>query len=90
MYRSPEQAEAGFTEKSLTYALGVVIFFMISGELPFYECPTSEEEADLKLEGKVWSVTSEKTKELIGKLLAFDSRLRPDIEDLYCAIMKTV
>lgn len=82
MYRAPEHSEVGFNEKVSVYALGVVLFFMISGELPFYECPTCEEEAALDLTGKHWSYVSDATKQMLTKMLSFEPDSRPQLDDL--------
>jgi hypothetical protein len=62
--------------------LGVVLFFMLSGELPFYECPTCEEEAALDFGGKHWSVISDSTKETLARMLSFEPSVRPSIDEL--------
>lgn len=55
---------------------------MISGELPFYECPTCEEEAALDLTGKYWSYVSDATKQMLTKMLSFEPDSRPELDDL--------
>ena len=82
MYKTPEYETEGLTEAMLVYGLGLVLFFMVRGELPFYDPPADPEEAVLDLEGKHWADVSEGTKELLKKLLSFESRDRPTLKDL--------
>jgi len=55
---------------------------MLSGELPFYECPTCEEEAVLNLSSKHWSQVSDSTKQTITKMLAFNPQSRLLMDEL--------
>lgn len=71
---------SGHSQETLVYSLGVVLFFMLSAKLPFYECPVEEE--TVVFEGKVWGGVGEEAKSLVEKLLRFEASERPNLEEV--------
>ena len=61
---------------------------MLTGLLPFDECPTNEEECELDFEGKVWKNITEETRHFVQKLLKFDVRERMHLDTLrsFCGV----
>ena len=80
LYKPTEFGVSGHSQESLVYSLGVVLFFMLSAKLPFYECPVEEE--TVEFEGKVWGGVSGETKSLVEKLLSFNANERSKLEEV--------
>lgn len=76
LYAPPERFSKGINEKTVVFSLGMVVYFMFSGELPWYEPPQSEEECAPEFERKAWKGVCEPLKKTIAEMLRFEPAKR--------------
>lgn len=90
-YVAPEvlltKGEGEYTEKVDIWSLGVVLFTMLSGTLPFaddYGSPATEQikKGNFQFRSSNWAKVSVTAKNLIRELLTTDVKKRPSIEQL--------
>uniref|UniRef100_A0A182S8J7 Protein kinase domain-containing protein n=1 Tax=Anopheles maculatus TaxID=74869 RepID=A0A182S8J7_9DIPT len=91
LYVAPEVLQTGgrgsYTRKVDIWSMGVVLFTMLSGTLPFsddYGSPAVEQikRASFKMRHTVWSRVSPQAKKLIYEILSVDPNARPSIDEL--------
>lgn len=81
LYMSPEVYDGKYNNKCDIWALGVLIYHMISGTLPFKgdnleQVQHNARRSKLKFEGKVWRKISSECKELIKNMIVVDPKMR--------------
>mmetsp|Transcript_110 Transcript_110/g.137 ORF Transcript_110/g.137 Transcript_110/m.137 type:complete len:138 (+) Transcript_110:322-735(+) len=83
LYMAPEVLEKDYSNACDTWSLGVILYIMLSGLLPFEGTTDSEIEESIRtlrydFEDEVWENLSEEVKELISKMLAYEKdRITP-------------
>jgi calcium-dependent protein kinase len=87
VYNAPEVIENNYDEKSDIWSLGIIMYILITGKMPFDG--HSEQEIMKKiLKGEVdytlpaFSKVSNECMNILKKLLTYDSKLRPSAKDI--------
>jgi calcium-dependent protein kinase len=80
-YRAPEQFSGICSEKSDLWSVGVILYLMLSGHLPFKgknekQMAQSIANDELSFESKEWALISEDAKDLLRHMLEKDPELR--------------
>lgn len=85
-YVAPDVLEGSYTEKADLWSLGVTVFCMVTGRLPFHGCSPSETLNNVRRCSNRWesrlSHLSAEGKDFVRSLIVKDPRLRPSAESL--------
>lgn len=87
LYIAPEVIGGSYDEKCDIWSLGVLMYMMLSGTPPFYGANRKEvmgkiNKGKFSFKGKTWSLISNEAKDLIEKMLTFNSDKRPGCREV--------
>ncbi|CAD8069401.1 unnamed protein product [Paramecium sonneborni] len=87
MYMAPEVIKGSYDEKCDVWSLGVLLFTLLSGHLPFHGSTKEElynniQTSNISFSSSVWPNISNEAKDLIKKMLQKQPGLRPNSKDL--------
>jgi len=83
LYMAPEVLNKDYSNACDTWSLGVILYIMLSGLLPFEGTSDADIEESIKtlrydFEDEVWEEKSEEVKDLISKMLVYEKdRITP-------------
>jgi len=85
-YIAPEVLDRKYNEKCDIWSCGVILYIILSGTPPFngkseYEIHNRIKEGSISFSDPCWSTISDNAKNLITKLLAYDSKHRLSAEE---------
>ncbi|CAD8051703.1 unnamed protein product [Paramecium primaurelia] len=87
MYMAPEVIKGSYDEKCDIWSLGVLLFTLLSGHLPFHgetkeELYDNIQKANISFTSTIWSHISSEAKDLIKKMLSKQPGLRPNSKEV--------
>jgi calcium-dependent protein kinase len=87
-YAAPEVLSGSYNERCDVWSLGVILFFILSGQAPFYADDDQSlmiriQKGHYSLKGKRWSVVSDDAKDLITKMFTLNPSKRPSASEVY-------
>ena len=83
LYMAPEVLDKDYSNACDTWSLGVILYIMLSGLLPFEGTTDSEIEESIRtlkydFDDEVWDNSSEEVRDLISKMLVYEKdRITP-------------
>ncbi|CAG9328169.1 unnamed protein product [Blepharisma stoltei] len=84
-YTAPEVLSGSYSNKCDLWSLGVILYAMLSGDLPFYgsiSCIMKNINSGIfSMDGEIWSKVSQNAKDLIRGLICKDENQRLNAED---------
>lgn len=80
-YEAPEVQSENYSEKCDMWSLGVLLYAMLSGAMPF-KSASDARTGTFKMSGETWDAVSPEAKELIGRLLVPDPAQRLSAEEV--------
>ncbi|CAE7253741.1 CPK34, partial [Symbiodinium natans] len=80
-YEAPEVQSENYSEKCDMWSLGVLLYAMLSGEMPF-KSTSDARTGTFTMSGEVWDKVSPQPQELIRRLLVPDPTLRLSAEEV--------
>lgn len=87
VYMPPEKFKGEVSEKSDVWSVGVILFIILSGRVPFQGKTDAETmqkilNKPLSMNSKSWETVSEEAKDLVSKMLSKDPESRPTAEEI--------
>ncbi|CAD8062120.1 unnamed protein product [Paramecium sonneborni] len=87
MYMAPEIIKGSYDEKCDIWSLGVLLFTLLSGHLPFHGDTKAQlydniQKSSISFNSQVWTKISNEAKDLIKKMLQKQPGMRPNSKDL--------
>lgn len=92
MYSSPEMLNRDYNEKCDLWSVGILFYWMLSGELPFTDIEQNRENImnfNYQFDHEVWQTISDNAKDLIKKLLCPESQRFSAYEALHHSCFST-
>ncbi|CAD8054893.1 unnamed protein product [Paramecium primaurelia] len=87
MYMAPEVIKGSYDEKCDIWSLGVLLFTLLSGHLPFHGDTKEElydniQKANISFDSAIWSHISSEAKDIIKRMLSKQPGQRPTSKEL--------
>lgn len=88
IYLPPEGLSNGVGETHMVYALGMIWFFMLCGEMCWYEPPEDERQSRIEYPRKVMEKVSQEIRNTIEEMVKFRKENRPSLKELLVIVEK--
>jgi calcium-dependent protein kinase len=87
-YIAPEVLKGSYTSQCDNWSMGVVMYIMLSGKVPFEGSSNKQICANIlknqvKFDGPAWDQISESAKDLLSKLLTKEADMRMTSQEAY-------
>lgn len=82
IYLPPEELSHGVGEAHMVYALGMIWYFMLCGEMCWYEPPENERQSKIEFPKKVIEKVSQEIRNTIEEMVKFRKEDRPSLNEM--------